>query len=122
MKSPAFSQLAITGGVGKTIYIGGQNSVNEKFEIIGKGDLAAQTIQVMKNIGYALEAAGAGFEHLIKLNIYIVQGQDAVAGFKASQSFLSGNTNPPVITGIFVSSLYHPDYLIEIEAIAYVET
>lgn len=43
-----------------------------------------------------------------------------MAGFKASQSFLSGNTNPPVITGIFVSSLYHPDYLVEIEATAYV--
>ncbi len=74
MKSPAFSQVAITCGAGNTIYIGGQNSINEKFEIIGKGDLAAQTIQVMKNIGHALEAAGAGFEHLIKLNIYIVQG------------------------------------------------
>lgn len=119
MKSPAFSQVVVTSGAGRTIYIGGQNAVNEKLDIIGKGDLAAQTVQVMQNIGHALEAVGAGFEHLIKLNIYMVQGVDAYAGFKASQPFLAKAPNPPVITGVFVSALNHPEYLIEIEALAF---
>ncbi|WP_214659246.1 hypothetical protein [Candidatus Formimonas warabiya] len=37
MKNPAFSQIVLTQGSGKTIYIGGQNAVNARREIIGKG-------------------------------------------------------------------------------------
>ena len=72
MKSPAFSQVVTTSGNGKTIYIGGQNSVSPKGEIIGKGDIAAQTEQVMLNIENALKAAGATFRDIIKMNIYII--------------------------------------------------
>jgi enamine deaminase RidA (YjgF/YER057c/UK114 family) len=53
-KSPAFSQIVTTQGNGMTIYVGGQNAVNEEHEIIGKNDLALQTEQVMKNLIIAL--------------------------------------------------------------------
>lgn len=119
-KNPAFSQVAITQGNGKTIYIGGQDAMNEKGEIVGKGDLAVQTEQVMKNLQTALTACGAGFENVVKLTIYIVQGQDLRQGFQASQKYLGGLKNPPAITGIFVAALATPDYLVEIDAIAFV--
>lgn len=119
-KNPAFSQVVITQGKGKTIYIGGQNAINTMGVLIGKGDLGEQTEQVMRNVEIALAACGAGFESLVKLSIYIVQGQDAALGFKASQKFLGSLQHPPAITGLFVAALATPDYLVEIDAIAFV--
>lgn len=118
-KNPAFSQLVITQGPGKTIYIGGQDAVNAQAEIIGKGNLSEQTEQVMKNLQTALAAAGASFENLVKMNIYIVQGQDIRAGFQASQKYLGHLKNPPAITGMFVSALARPDLLVEVDAVAF---
>lgn len=119
-KSPAFSQVVTTQGEGKNIYIGGQNAVNANGELIGKGDLTAQTEQVMRNIQTALAACGATFDHVVKLTIYLVQGQDARQGFQASQPFMSTASHPPAITALFVSALGHPDFLLEVEATAFV--
>ena len=119
-KNPAFSQVVTTQGKGKTIYVGGQDALNAQREVVGKGDIAIQTEQVMKNLQTALSACGATFDNLVKLSIYIVQGQDIYRGFQASQKFLGNLKNPPAITGFFVSALAHPDYLVEIDAIAYI--
>ena len=119
-KSPAFSQVVTTQGEGKNIYIGGQNAVNANGELVGKGDLTAQTEQVMRNIQIALSACGATFDHVVKLNIYLVQGQDARQGFQAAQPFMSNVSHPPAITALFVSALGQPDYLVEIDATAFV--
>ncbi|NLY24878.1 MAG: RidA family protein [Bacteroidales bacterium] len=118
-RSPAFSQIVTTQGKGKTIYIGGQNAVNEKSEIIGKGDISEQTEQVMRNIQTALAACGASFAHLVKLTILIVRGEDLQRGFQASQKYLGVLKDPPAITGFFVPALTHPDFLVEIDAIAF---
>jgi len=119
-KNPAFSQLVTTHGKGKTIYIGGQDAVNAQGEIVGKGDIGEQTEQVMKNLQTALSACGATFDNLIKLSIHIVQGQDLYRAFQASQKFLGHLANPPAITGFFVAALANPNYLIEIDAIAFI--
>ena len=119
-KNPAFSQVVTTQGNGKTIYIGGQDAVNPQGEIVGKGDIAEQTEQVMKNLQTALSACGATFDNLVKLTIHIVQGQDLYRGFQASQKYLGNLKNPPAITGFFVAALARPDYLVEVEAIAFI--
>jgi enamine deaminase RidA (YjgF/YER057c/UK114 family) len=120
MKNPAFSQVVTTHGSGKTIYIGGQNSVNADREIVGKGDIQAQTEQVMQNIQIALSDCNASFDNIVKLNIFIVQGQNAYGAFQTSQKYLSQASNPPVITVLFVAGLMNPDYLLEIDATAFV--
>jgi enamine deaminase RidA (YjgF/YER057c/UK114 family) len=61
----------------KTIYIGAQNAVDGDRNIVGKGDVGAQTDQIMKNIEVCLEAAGAKKEHLISWSIYVTDGQAA---------------------------------------------
>jgi enamine deaminase RidA (YjgF/YER057c/UK114 family) len=119
LKNPAFSQAVITKGNGSTIYIGGQNAITKDLEIIGKGDITAQTAHALKNIETALSAAGATVDDLFKLTIYIVQGQDLRKGFAGAQSFLKKLSNPPVISGIVVAGLANPDYLVEIEAVAF---
>ena len=118
-KNPAFSQVAITKGIGSTIYIGGQNAIRENLEIVGKGDIALQTEYVLNNIEAALNSCEATLEDLFKLTIYIVQGQDIRKGFEGAQGFLRKLTNPPVISGIVVAGLANPDYLVEIEAVAF---
>ena len=119
LKNPAFSQVVITKGHGSTIYIGGQNAITKDLKIIGKGDIALQTDYILKNIEIALKACDATLDDLFKLTIYIVQGQDLRKGFEGAQSFIKKLSNPPVITGIVVAGLANPDYLVEIEAIAF---
>ena len=119
-RNPAFSQVVMTQGKGKTIYIGGQDSVNAQREVVGKGDIAEQTEQVMKNLQTALAACGATLDNLVKLSIYIVQGQDLNRGFQASQKFLGNLLNPPAISGFFVAALTNPNFLVEIDAIAFI--
>ena len=119
-KNPAFTNVVVVSGSVKTIYIGGQDSVDTSGNIIGKGDLKAQTEQILKNIKAALAAGGAQPEHVVKWNIYVVQGQSVQDGYAAFQSVWGNPANPPVITVVFVASLGHPDFLAEMDAIAVV--
>jgi enamine deaminase RidA (YjgF/YER057c/UK114 family) len=102
-KNPAFTQVITVTGPARTIYIGGQDAVDAQGNIVGKGDLVAQTHQVLLNLRTALAAAGAKPEHIIKWNVYVVQGQSLQTGFTAFQQFWGDQPNPPTITGFYVS-------------------
>jgi len=119
-KNPAFTNVIVMTGPAKTIYIGGQDSINASGEIIGKGDIKAQTEQILKNIQAALVSAGANLENVIKWNLYVVQGQSLQAGFEVFQQVWGGRPNPPAISMAFVSGLAHPDFLAEMDAVAIV--
>src|SRR5512140_2913699 len=97
-KNPAFSNVVVVSGSVKTVYVGGQNAVDASGTIIGKGDLAAQTEQVLKNIEAALSAGGARLEHVIKWNLFVVQGQSLQVGFQAFNKVWSRRPNPPAIS------------------------
>lgn len=116
----AFSNVAVVSGAVRTIYIGGQDAVDADRGIVGIGDIAAQTEQVLRNLRTALTAAGAGPEHVIKWNVFIVDGQDFASGYAAFQRVWGTPLNPPVITAAVVKGLAHPDFLVEIDAIAVV--
>lgn len=119
LQNPAFSQVAVVNGAARTVYIGGQNAVNAQGEVIGKGDLRKQTEQMLRNLETALTAAGAGFEHVIKWNVFLLQGQSPQPAFEVvQQQVLSKLSKPPLITMVYVAGLAHPDYLAEIEAVA----
>lgn len=118
--NPAFTQVVTTEGPGKTSYVGGQNAVRSTGEIVGRSDLTAQTEQVFENLKAALEAAGAGFENLVKLTIYVVQGQPIYEEFQVSRKYLGHLQNPPAISVLVVAGLANPDFLVEIDATAFV--
>jgi enamine deaminase RidA (YjgF/YER057c/UK114 family) len=120
IKNPAFTNVVVVEGNVKTVYIGGQDAINASGEIIGKGDIVAQTEQTLANLRVALAAGGAEPEHIIKLNIYVVEGQPLQAGFDAFQNAWPEVPNAPAITVVFVSALAHPDFLVEIDAVAVV--
>src|SRR5689334_20239857 len=116
--NPAFSQAVAVSGAIKTVYIGGQNAVDASGAIVGRGDIGAQTEQVMRNLQAALAAGGASLEHVIKWNIYLVQGQPLEPGFAVFQQVWDRRPNPPAISMVMVAGLANPDYLIEMDAIA----
>ena len=118
--NPAFSQVAVVWGDVRTIYVGGQDAVDATGTIVGVGDIAAQTEQVLRNLRTALEAAGAGPEHVVKWTLLIVEGQDFAPGYAAFQRVWGDQSHPPVITAAVVKGLAHPDFLVEIDAIAVV--
>lgn len=119
-QNPAFTNVIVVTGSVKTVYVGGQNAVDTSGAIIGKGDFKAQTEQVLKNMQAALAAGGAKPEHVIKWNLYVVQGQPLQEGFEAFQQVWGRQPNPPAITMAFVPSLANPDFLVEMDAIAVV--
>lgn len=118
--NPAFTNVVTVTGPAKTVYVGGQNAVDPSGEIVGKGDFQAQSEQVLKNIQAALAAGGARPEHVIKWNMFIVQGQSLQEGFAVFQRVWGDQPNPPAISAAFVAALAHPDFLLEIEAVAVV--
>lgn len=117
-RNPAYTQAIVVPKGTATVHVGGQNAVDAAGHVVGTGDIGAQAEQVYRNIEVALKAAGAGLEHLIKCNIYIVEGQPIEPGFAAWQRVWGGRPNPPLITVLFVSGLAHPDFLLEVDAVA----
>ena len=77
-----------------------------------------QTEQVLINLQLALQAGNAQLEHIIKWNIYVVQGHPIQPAFEVFQRLWGRRPNPPAITVMFVSGLANPDFLVEMDAIA----
>lgn len=119
-KNPAFTNVVVVSGTVRTVYVGGQDAVDASGTIIGKGDLKMQTEQILQNIQAALAAGGARLEHVIKWNLYVLQGQSLNAGFEVFQRVWGNRPNPPAISVMFVAGLAHPDFLAEMDAIAVV--
>jgi enamine deaminase RidA (YjgF/YER057c/UK114 family) len=82
--SPAFSHVAVVRPGATTVYVGGQNAVDQNGELVGGTDVAAQTRQVMANLATALQAAGAGIEHLVSVLVMLVEGVDVQAAYGRS--------------------------------------
>ena len=116
--NPAYSHVVTASGA-RTIYISGQVSVDEEGRIVGEGDLAAQTTQVMQNLGLALKAADATYANIVKITTFVVNYKPELRPVigKARSAFFEG-MEPPASTLVGVSALAAPEWLIEIEAIA----
>lgn len=112
-----YSQAVCVSGDRTTLYIGGQNALDEKGGIVGT-DLLGQTRQILGNIGKILAASGGGPENIVKLGIHILHGQDPRPGFQAYQEMWGAVPIPPAITVVFVAGLGNPGWLVEIDAVA----
>ncbi|NLS21009.1 RidA family protein [Rhizobium sp. P40RR-XXII] len=80
------------------------------------GDVAGQTEQAMANIKMLLDEAGSSLDHVCKITIYIVDPRYREAVYRVVGKWLKGVF--PVSTGIVVSALARPEWLVEVDAIA----
>ena len=80
------------------------------------GDVTGQTEQAMANIKMLLDEAGSSLDHVCKITIYIVDPRYREAVYRVVGKWLKGVF--PVSTGIAVSALARPEWLVEIDAIA----
>jgi len=111
--------VAATGG--KTVYVSGQVSVNEKAEVVGKGDFRAQVEHTFENLKAALAAAGATFADVVKVAYFVVGLKpELVPHIREVRRKYLDAANPPASTLVGVEALVVPDWLIEIEVIAVV--
>lgn len=118
-RNPAFSQGIVIPANARLLVIGGQNAVDASGEIVGRGDIAAQTAKAVENLITVLETAGGSLDGLVRVGLFIREDADLAAGFGAWMAAAGRRIkNPPTVTSAIVRALAHPDFLIEIEATA----
>ena len=103
---------------GRTIYISGQVAFDAKGQLVGKGDLTAQTRQVFANLDTALKAAGATFNDVVKTNYYLLDATQVQVIRDVRSNYFTKEL--PASTLVQVGRLANPDFLVEIEVIAVV--
>jgi 2-iminobutanoate/2-iminopropanoate deaminase len=101
---------------GRLLYISGQVAWDEAGNLVGKGDVRAQARQAFANLRGVLQAAGGDVGHLMKITTYITRVEDFPAVAEARTATFSGEL--PASTLIVVKSLFHPDFLVEVEGVA----
>ncbi len=114
--SPAYSQGVKVTGPGTTLYISGQVAQDRRGHIVGKGDFAAQARQVMKNLQGMVQAGGGTLADVVKLTFYLTDVRYRPDLVPIREEFFGPKL--PASTLITTPALAHPDYLLEIEAVA----
>ncbi|MFC9559165.1 RidA family protein [Agromyces sp. NPDC056965] len=115
--SPAFSHVAIVPAGATTVYVGGQNGVDETGAVVSD-DVAAQSVRAIDNAAIALEAAGASLTDVVQWTVFIAESADLGAAYGAIAPRLAGAGAPPLVTAALVAGLGVPGALIEVSAIA----
>jgi reactive intermediate/imine deaminase len=115
-----YSHIAEVSG-GRTIYISGQIALDSSGKLVGESDLRAQTVQVFENLKAALESVGADFSHVVKLTIYMVDATQVAIMREVRDQYVN-TANPPASTGVEISRLFRDGLLIEIDAMAVVNS
>jgi enamine deaminase RidA (YjgF/YER057c/UK114 family) len=119
-KPRGYSHAISVAGDHKTIYVGGQNALDENGALVGKNSLKQQTKQVLTNIEKVLKTVDATLGNVVRFGIHILQGQNPQEGFQAFQEKWGGKEGFPTVTVLFVAGLGNPDWLVEIDAVAVV--
>ena len=105
--------------VGPWVFIAGQTASNERGDVVGVGDPAAQVEQVYRNLAKAAESVGGTLADIVKTTTYVV-GEEHLDAVRAARAGRFGDA-PPTSTLVVVSRLARPEFIVEIEAVAYVE-
>jgi reactive intermediate/imine deaminase len=117
--SPGYSQAVEIRKGGRFIYIAGQVAMDRSGKLVGEGDFKAQAKQTFENLKAALQASGASFDNVVKLNSYFVD-MTQLAAFREVRDSYVNTANPPASTAVKVAGLFREGFLLEVEAVAVV--
>jgi enamine deaminase RidA (YjgF/YER057c/UK114 family) len=104
--------------MGDLIFVAGQVPFDQSGNLVGKGDIRAQVVQVFANLKAVLEAAGSGLDKVGKVTVFTTDiGYRPVIHEIRSKVFAEAGILPASTLAV-VTSLANPDWLVEIEAVA----
>jgi 2-iminobutanoate/2-iminopropanoate deaminase len=117
VKAPfgAFSNAA-WAPPGRTLHISGQVAADDKGEIVGEGDIAAQTEQTLRNLETILHSAGGTFDDIVSVTVFVTDMSGLAAIHEVRRKFFKPPY--PASTLVQVKSLVDPRLMIEINAVA----
>ena len=113
-----FSQTITADARGRLVFISGMTSKGPDGGIVGVGDIEAQTRQMCENIKAAVEAAGGSMADICRVDVYVKSMADFDVIHKVRREYFPAP--PPASTMVQITGFTHPDYLIEMNAIAVV--
>jgi 2-iminobutanoate/2-iminopropanoate deaminase len=114
----AYSQAVKVSGAQTTLYLAGQVAYDEKGNPAHRGDFAAQARAVFQAVKAQVEAGGGTMQSIVKINTYVTDIRHRTELVAVREEFLG--KKGPASTLVAVAALAHPDWLIEVEAIAVV--
>jgi enamine deaminase RidA (YjgF/YER057c/UK114 family) len=119
-KPGGYTHVVEAVGPGRLIYIAGQLGLDRDNKLAGaSGDFRAQAEQTFTNLRNALAAVGAGFEHVVKLNNYLIDISHLPIFREVRDRFIDPAA-PPASTTVAIAALARQGALIEVEAVAVV--
>ena len=111
-----FSQAIAVEAKGTMVFLSGMTARRADGTIAGVGDIEAQTRQVCENLKSAIEAAGGSLDDVCRVDVYVRNMEHFEAIHKVRREYFKAPA--PASTMVEVTKMVHPDYLIEINAIA----
>jgi enamine deaminase RidA (YjgF/YER057c/UK114 family) len=115
-KPPGYSHVVEVTGPGRTVYFAGQLGIDKSGRM--GADAREQMEIAFDNVKAALASVGAGFEHVVKLNNYVVDIGANLAHYREVRDRYVNTASPPASTTVGVPQLARPGALFEVEAIA----
>ena len=111
-----FSQAIEVEAKGRIVFLSGMTARRADGTIAGVGDIETQTRQVCENLKSAVEAAGGSLDDVCRVDVYVRNMEHFDAIHKVRREYFKPPA--PASTMVEVTRMVHPDYLIEINAIA----
>jgi len=115
---PTYSQAVKVTGAQTILFLAGQVAYDDKGNPAHRGDFAGQARVVFQAVKAQVEAGGGTIQSIVKVNTYLTDIRHRADLMPVREEFFGKKT--PASTLVAVAALAHPDWLIEVEAIAVV--
>jgi len=111
-----YSQAWRVDGAQSVVFLAGQVPLSPDGKLVGEGDFVAQCRQVFENLQAVLHEAGATFDNVVKVTVYLPDITNLQAYREVKSEFVTGRQ--PASTAIEVKGLAFPGLMVEVEAVA----
>lgn len=109
--------MGVVQPAGRVVHFTGQVAWDVDENIVGKGDVGAQTRQCLRNIEAVLAAVGGTLEDIVSVTTYYT-ARDQLPGIQQVRTEFFPADTAPASTSVMVAGLGHPDFLVELAPVA----